>query len=67
MKKAYVNLSDSKLYASEYMVTIEYQDGEVFKKQITNYSNSNVFELIKENHEDEFDREVKSIKIDYIR
>lgn len=67
MKKAYVNLSDSKLYASEYMVTIEYQDGEVFKKQITNYSYSNVFELIKENHEDEFDREVKSIKIDYIR
>jgi hypothetical protein len=67
MKKAYVNLPDSELYASQYMIKIEYQDGEVFEKEITNYSISNVFDLIKENHQDEYDRPINSIKIDVIK
>lgn len=67
MKKALVNVSDSKLYASDYIIKIEYQDGEVFEDEITNYSYSNVFERIKEIHVDEYDRPVKSIRIDFIR
>jgi len=67
MKKAYINLSDSDLYASEYLIKIEYQDGEVFEKEVTNYSYSNIFELIKENHLDENDCQVKSIKVDLVK
>ncbi|WP_159428726.1 hypothetical protein [Tepidimicrobium xylanilyticum] len=49
------------------MITIIYVDGEVFKKKITQYSYSNVFEVIKDMHEGENDKMVKSIKIEYIR
>lgn len=67
MKKAYINSPDSEAVASDYMIRIMYGDGEVFEKQITNYSYSNVFDLIKGNHEGEYDRKVKSINIEFIR
>lgn len=67
MKKAYINSPDSQTAASDYMITIIYVDGEVFKKKITQYSYSNVFEVIKDMHEGENDKMVKSIKIEYIR
>lgn len=67
MKKAYINLPDSQLAASIYLVEIKYLDGEVLIKQITQYSYADVFEVIKESHEDENDRPVKSIRIELIR
>jgi hypothetical protein len=67
MKKAYVSLPDSELYLSEYWVEIEYLDGGVWKSKISQYSYADVFEVIKDNHEDEYDRPVKSIKIELIR
>jgi hypothetical protein len=67
MKKAYINLPDSDLHASQYIIKIEYQDGDVFEKEVTNYSYSDLFDLIKDNHEEDYDRSVKSIKIDFVK
>lgn len=64
MKKGYVNLPDKELCASTYEVTIEYANGDVFGQIVTQYSYSDVFEVIKEKHEDEKDRKIKSIKIE---
>jgi len=67
MKKAYINSPDLETAASDYVIKIVYDDGEVLEKQVTGYSYSDIFDLIKENHEDERDRRVKSINIDFIR
>lgn len=67
MKKAYINSPDARTAASDYMIKIEYSNGEVLEKEVTNYSYSRVFDLIKENHEGENDQKVKSIKIEFIR
>ncbi|AQR95544.1 hypothetical protein [Clostridium saccharoperbutylacetonicum] len=66
MKKAYINLPDNKSAASTYQIEIEYDNGEIKKDEIIQYSYSNVFEVIKERHEGEHDRKVKSIKIDFM-
>jgi len=66
MKKAYINSPDSKTAASEYMVKIVYANGEVLEQNIVDYSYSRVFDWIKENHEGENDRKVKSIMIELI-
>lgn len=63
-KKGYVNLPDSELIESQFQVLIEYEDGDQFRKETTNYSFSNIFELIKFEHEGEYDRAIKSIKIE---
>lgn len=65
MKKAYINLPDNKSAASTYQIEIEYDNGEILKDEIIQYSYANVFEVIKERHEGENDRKVKSIKIDF--
>lgn len=67
MKKAYVNVPDKESAASDYLIKIEYQNGEVFEKEITSYSYSSVFEVIKERHEDDHDQAVKSVNIEYVR
>ncbi|GEM_PF-6287722 len=67
MKKAYINSLDSETSASEYRIKITYENGEVLEKQSINYSYSNIFDEIKESHEDERDRKVKSINIELIR
>lgn len=65
-KKAYINQSDSESFLSDYLVRIEYQDGEVFDMNVSNYSYTRVFEAIQEKHEGEYDRAVKSIVIEFI-
>lgn len=67
LKKAYINLPDSELGLSDYLVKIEYMNGDTFEKRISNYSYSNIFEKIKENHEGEHDSAVKKIVIEHIR
>lgn len=67
MKKAHINSLDSETSASDYMVKIIYADGEVREKRTANYSYSNVFDEIKESHEGENDRKVKSINIELVR
>ena len=67
MKKAYINSPDARTAASDYMIKIIYDNGEILEKQTTNYSYSNIFDEIKESHEGEHDRKVKSINIELIR
>lgn len=67
MKKAYINSPDKESAASDYQIEIKYDNGEVLKEIITTYSYSSVFDCIKERHENENDKKVQSIKIDFIR
>ncbi|RXI46075.1 hypothetical protein DP145_01675 [Clostridium tetani] len=67
MGKSYINLPEVRIPASSYLVKIEYNNGEVLEKEITNYSYSDVFNWIKENHEGKYNRKAKSIKITAIR
>lgn len=67
MKKGYINVPDKDLYLSTYNVIIEYKDGEIKEEEIAQYSYSDVFEVIKERHEDEKDKAVKSIKINLVK
>ena len=55
MKKAYINSPVLETAASDYVIKVVYDDGEVLEKQVTGYSYSDIFDLIKENHEDERD------------
>lgn len=66
MKKAYINLPDKQSAASTYQIEIEYENGQILKDEIIQYSYSSVFEVIKDRHEGENDRKVKSIKIDFM-
>lgn len=67
MKKAYINSPDSETSASDYMIKITYANGQILEKPTSNYSYSNIFDEIKESHENERDRKVKSINIELIR
>lgn len=67
MRKAYINSTDKESAASDYQIEIKYDDGKVSKESITAYSYSSIFDHIKENHENENDKKVQSIKIDFIR
>lgn len=66
MKKGFINAPDEECCAVTYSIRIEYEDGEVYEDIINQYSYSDVFEVIKDNHQDERDKSVKSIKIDLI-
>ncbi|MFP7202199.1 hypothetical protein SFC08_14610 [Lysinibacillus halotolerans] len=69
MKKALINELDQnkKMAASTYKATITYADNEVMEKEIVQYSFSDVFEVIKEGHENENNKEVTSILIEVIK
>jgi len=67
MKKAYINAADKDSYNSDYLVKIEYKNERTLEQTVSNYSYSNVFEKIKEHHEDEHDSAVKRISIEHIR
>ena len=67
MVKGYINKPDSECCACEYKVTIEYSNGQVVQEKNIQYSYSDMFEVIKEKHEGDNDRAVKSIKIELIK
>lgn len=66
MKRGFINEleNEEKMAASTYNAVITYDDGSVENKEIVQYSFAEAFEVIKENHEGEFNRKAKSILLE---